>query len=149
MSLQRQHFLLSYLKTLSVGPVRVFELMTSGTGDPHAQSTEPTKLVRDTCKNDTDKCFAWLKSGNLHSSRCYSWSRGCFSKDPVTHRACKAILHTMICWLWKATLLICFSSGRKIAPNTGANATEFFTLATKSWKLERKSIVTRRHLAFR
>ena len=26
-------------------------------------------------------------------------------------------------------------SGRKIAPNTGANATKFFTLATKSWKL--------------
>ena len=25
--------------------------------------------------------------------------------------------------------------GRKIAPNTGANATKFFTLATKSWKL--------------
>ena len=27
------------------------------------------------------------------------------------------------------------SPGRKIAPNTGANATKFFTLATKSWKL--------------
>ena len=26
-------------------------------------------------------------------------------------------------------------SGRKIVPNTGANATKFFTLATKSWKL--------------
>ena len=26
-------------------------------------------------------------------------------------------------------------AGRKIAPNTGANATKFFTLATKSWKL--------------
>ena len=25
--------------------------------------------------------------------------------------------------------------GRKIAPNTGANVTKFFTLATKSWKL--------------
>ena len=25
--------------------------------------------------------------------------------------------------------------GRRIAPNTGANATKFFTLATKSWKL--------------
>ena len=29
-------------------------------------------------------------------------------------------------------------SGRKIAPNTGANATKFFTLATKSWKLVAK-----------
>ena len=27
------------------------------------------------------------------------------------------------------------NSGREIAPNTGANATKFFTLATKSWKL--------------
>ena len=26
-------------------------------------------------------------------------------------------------------------TGRQIAPNTGANATKFFTLATKSWKL--------------
>ena len=26
-------------------------------------------------------------------------------------------------------------AGRKIAPNTGANATKFFTLATKSWKI--------------
>ena len=26
-------------------------------------------------------------------------------------------------------------AGCKIAPNTGANATKFFTLATKSWKL--------------
>ena len=30
------------------------------------------------------------------------------------------------------------SSGRKIAPNTGTNATKFFTLATKSWKLVAK-----------
>ena len=28
--------------------------------------------------------------------------------------------------------------GREIAPNTGANATKFFTLATKSWKLVAK-----------
>ena len=28
--------------------------------------------------------------------------------------------------------------GRKIAPNTDANATKFFTLATKSWKLVAK-----------
>ena len=28
-------------------------------------------------------------------------------------------------------------AGREIAPNTGANATKFFTLATKSWKLVR------------
>ena len=27
---------------------------------------------------------------------------------------------------------------REIAPNTGANATKFFTLATKSWKLVAK-----------
>ena len=33
-------------------------------------------------------------------------------------------------------------SGRKIAPNTSANATKFFTLATKSWKLVAK-LVTR------
>ena len=30
------------------------------------------------------------------------------------------------------------AAGRKIAPNTGANATKFFTLATKSWKLVAK-----------
>ena len=30
------------------------------------------------------------------------------------------------------------TSGREIAPNTGANATKFFTLATKSWKLVAK-----------
>ena len=37
--------------------------------------------------------------------------------------------------LWK----ISFSSaGRKIAPNTGANAIKFFSLATKSWKLVAK-----------
>ena len=29
-------------------------------------------------------------------------------------------------------------SGREIAPNTGTNATKFFTLATKSWKLVAK-----------
>ena len=29
-------------------------------------------------------------------------------------------------------------AGREIAPNTGANATKFFTLATKSWKLVAK-----------
>ena len=29
-------------------------------------------------------------------------------------------------------------TGHKIAPNTGANATKFFTLATKSWKLDAK-----------
>ena len=29
-------------------------------------------------------------------------------------------------------------TGRKIAPNTGANATKLFTLATKSWKLVAK-----------
>ena len=28
--------------------------------------------------------------------------------------------------------------GREIAPNTGANVTKFFTLATKSWKLVAK-----------
>ena len=32
----------------------------------------------------------------------------------------------------------CSYTGRKIAPNTGANATKFFTLATKSWKLVAK-----------
>ena len=32
----------------------------------------------------------------------------------------------------------CFITGREIAPNTGANATKFFTLATKSWKLVAK-----------
>ena len=29
-------------------------------------------------------------------------------------------------------------TGREIAPNTGANATKFFTLANKSWKLVAK-----------
>ena len=29
-------------------------------------------------------------------------------------------------------------AGREIAPNTGANATKFFTLVTKSWKLVAK-----------
>ena len=33
-------------------------------------------------------------------------------------------------------------AGREIAPNTGANATKFFTLATKSWKFVAK-LVTR------
>ena len=33
-------------------------------------------------------------------------------------------------------------SGRKIVPNIGANATKFFTLVTKSWKLVAK-LVTR------
>ena len=32
------------------------------------------------------------------------------------------------------------NSGREIAPNTGANATKFFTLATKSWKLVAKLV---------
>ena len=32
-------------------------------------------------------------------------------------------------------------SGRKIAPNTGTNATKFFTLATKSWKLGAKLVI--------
>ena len=35
-----------------------------------------------------------------------------------------------------------FSAGRKIEPNTDTNATKFFTLATKSWKLAAK-LVTR------
>ena len=30
---------------------------------------------------------------------------------------------------------VSYIAGHKIAPNTGANATKFFTLATKSWKL--------------
>ena len=30
------------------------------------------------------------------------------------------------------------AAGRKIGPNTGANVTKFFTLATKSWKLVAK-----------
>ena len=30
------------------------------------------------------------------------------------------------------------NAGREIAPNTGANATKFFTLVTKSWKLVAK-----------
>ena len=32
------------------------------------------------------------------------------------------------------------NAGRKIAPNTVANATKFFTLATKSWKLVAKLV---------
>ena len=35
-------------------------------------------------------------------------------------------------------IFITYSPGREIAPNTGANATKFFTLATKSWKLVAK-----------
>ena len=31
-----------------------------------------------------------------------------------------------------------YHAGRKIAPNTGANATKFFALATKSWELVAK-----------
>ena len=37
-----------------------------------------------------------------------------------------------------ATTATPLNSGRKIAPNTGANATKFFTLATKSWELVAK-----------
>ena len=36
-------------------------------------------------------------------------------------------------------------AGREIAPNTGANATKFFTLATKSWKLVAKLATTTFH----
>ena len=43
--------------------------------------------------------------------------------------------------LWVCTV-IHNVSGREIAPNTGANAPKFFTLATKSWKLVAK-LVTR------
>ena len=32
-------------------------------------------------------------------------------------------------------ILVPGNSGHEIGPNTGANATKFFTLATKSWKL--------------
>ena len=35
-------------------------------------------------------------------------------------------------------ILLKVLSGREIAPDTGANATKFFTLATKSWKLVAK-----------
>ena len=41
----------------------------------------------------------------------------------------------------KIVLLIIYHDdfpGHKIAPNTGANATKFFTLATKSWKVVAK-----------
>ena len=31
-----------------------------------------------------------------------------------------------------------YNPGHEIAPNTGANVTKFFTLATKSWKLVAK-----------
>ena len=41
MSLQRQHFLLSYLKTLSVGPAGVLNLRPHAQ-KPDAQPTEPT-----------------------------------------------------------------------------------------------------------
>ena len=37
------------------------------------------------------------------------------------------------------------NSGREIAPNTGANATRFFTLATKSWKVVAKLATTTFH----
>ena len=47
------------------------------------------------------------------------------------------------CRLWfgikcYAPLVYKVITGREIAPNTGANATKFFTLATKSWKLVAK-----------
>ena len=32
-------------------------------------------------------------------------------------------------------LIVTHNTGREIVPNTGANVTEFSTLATKSWKL--------------
>ena len=35
-------------------------------------------------------------------------------------------------------LFVYVCAGRKIAPDTGANATKFFMLATKSWKLVAK-----------
>ena len=38
-------------------------------------------------------------------------------------------------WVCRETSM---ATGREIAPNTGANATKFFTLATKSWKLVAK-----------
>ena len=42
-------------------------------------------------------------------------------------------------WCFLMVVFICIGlAGREIAPNTGANATKFFTLATKSWKLVAK-----------
>ena len=38
------------------------------------------------------------------------------------------------------SLFFSYNTGRKIAPNTGDNATKFFTLATKSWKLVAKLV---------
>ena len=39
---------------------------------------------------------------------------------------------------WNFERLPLLHTGHEIAPNTGANATKFFTLATKSWKLVAK-----------
>ena len=41
----------------------------------------------------------------------------------------------ILSWEWLCQHAV---SGREIAPNTGANATKFSTLATKSWKLVAK-----------
>ena len=55
----------------------------------------------------------------LHRLNCWKISKHSWTCEPGTQNQDVIIIIT----------------GRKIAPNTGANATKFFTLATKAWKL--------------
>ena len=48
----------------------------------------------------------WIEE--LHTSMEFDRPGGRFSKDPVTCRARKAILETMVRLPWKAALLVCF-----------------------------------------
>ena len=50
----------------------------------------------------------------------------------------KNALHCYLLCIPLGTRLSEMHSGCEIVPNTGANATKFFTLATKSWKLGAK-----------
>ena len=64
MKLQRQHFLLSYLKTLSVGPVGVSNSRPPAS-QPGAQPSEtPVRgesKYHNICFHKNDPCFPWWK----------------------------------------------------------------------------------------
>ena len=68
----------------------------------------------------------------------------------LIRRICLAIISFCGCWLfpkYSCDLIVIqqyyckeklAAAGREILPNAGANATKFFTLATKSWKIVAK-----------
>ena len=62
-------------------------------------------------------------------------------RDQITMHHCAPLSQDSIQkWSIEKLQIILAPSGRKIAPNTGANATKFFTLVTKSWKLVAKLV---------